>query len=349
MYVMQWSGTIRLIVTVGCGLLIILLSACSEGRAGRETALVATEQLALRSSTAKVARVVAELRLGDRVTILERVEDGGINWAKLRAPDGRTGWVETRYLVSEETVERSRRLADSIKPIPPQAIGRLKATLRLRLTPNRERDDNIAILLPSGTMVEIIDRERRPRALSSEAKESLEPAAERTGGTEGRGFDEWYQVRLPDNSLLPAGWIYAGSIELAVPPEISYYASSGRRIVGWQKLGTARDLEERAGDHYLVLERRIFNAHEAADFDRIKVLAYDPSTRDYSTPFREDVMGQLPVRLSLEGKRGHLQITALDKGGTTRSLDYTVEMIEGNRVSVTKLRAKEPARGQQKR
>ncbi len=348
MYVMQWSRTARLIA-VGCGLLITSLSACSESGAGRETALVATDRLGLRSSTAKVSRVVAELRLGDRVTILERVEDGGINWAKLRAPDGRTGWVETRYLVSEETVERSRRLADSIKLIPPQAIGRLKATLRLRLTPDRERDDNIAILLPSGTTVEITGRERRPRVLSSEVKESLESTAERTGGTESTRFDEWYQVRLPDNPLLPAGWIYAGSIELAVPPEISYYASSGRRIVGWQKLGTARDLEEHAGDHYLVLERRIFNANEQADFDRIKVLAYDPGARDYSTPFREDVTGQLPVRLSLEGKRGQFQITALDKDGTTRLLDYTVEITEDNRIRITRLKAKEPVRSQQKR
>jgi hypothetical protein len=326
------------------------MGACSSGEPAGQSAVVIPERLQLRSSTAKVARSTGELRSGDRVTIVERTDDGGTNWVKLRGPGGQTGWVEARNVVSQEIVDRSRRLADEVREIQAQASGSTKATLKLRLTPDRSTEENVATTLPSGTMVEIVARERRPRPAPTDAKSATQPVANKEAEEQTIAkHDEWYKVRLKDNPLLPAGWIYAGSIELAVPPEISYYISTGRRIVGWQKIGTARDEQGRAGDHYLVLERSNSSGDDKVDFDRLKVLAYDPVRREHHTPFRDDVDGRFPLTFKMEGSRGSFQVQALDRQDNLQKLDYTIELIEGGKVRVTRATPKEPARGRRKR
>src|SRR5262249_26462229 len=149
-------------------------------------------------------------------------------------------------------------------------------------------------------------------------------------------YDDWYKVRLKDYSVLPAGWIYGGSVELEVPPEIFYFVSTGREIVGWHKIGTVTGEDSRSGENFLALPRQISRAGEKVRFDRMKVLAYDPVTRNYSTPFREDVTGRFPVSMKMEGTRGHFQIITLDKNGQTQKLTYNVEMLQGGKVKVTK-------------
>jgi uncharacterized protein YgiM (DUF1202 family) len=347
----RWEGGARLAASLILILPLISLAACSSGESGSQMAVVAPDRLELKSSTAKVSRSVGELRSGDRVTVLERVEDGGTNWVRLRAPGGQAGWAEARYLVDQQVVERSRRLAEESQQVQTQAVGRSKALLKLRLTPDRSTEENVATMLPSGTVLEIVDRERRLRPAPADAKGATQPVASVKEEEEPAGakYDEWYKVRLKEHALLPAGWIYAGSVELEVPPEISYYVSSGRRIIGWQKLGTARDEEGRAGDHYLTLERWTSSSDDKLDFDRLQVLAYDPAARDYYVPFREDVQGRLPVTLSMEGSRGRFQVKALDKEGNLQTLDYSVEMVEQGRVRVTRLTPKEKAAGKRKR
>jgi hypothetical protein len=274
------------------------------------------------------------LKSGDTVTIKEHSEADGVTWVRVNGPNGIEGWAQLRSLVEQESVDRSRRLADEIKEIQTQAVGRSKATLKLRLTPDRSTEENVLTLLPSGTEVEIVGRERRPRpAAATESKEGEAPTEMK--------FDEWYRVRLRDNSVTPAGWIYGGSIELQIPPEIVYYPSSGRRIVGWQKLGTAKDQEGRTGDHYLVLERAVFGTDQDPDFDRVKILGYDPATRDYNTPFREDLGGRFPVKLIVEGQRGTLEVPA---GGTGQAIKYELDVPESGKIKVTRLTPKEPVK-----
>lgn len=312
--------------------LSVFIISCSGGSLLNEKAFVVPEKTKLKSSTAQAARVVGELKSGDQVTVTgrENAEDGA-NWSKVKGPNGESGWVESRYLVKQEMVEKSRNIADEIRNIPTQATGRSKATLKLRLSPDRSNDDNVATLLPSGTALEIVARERKPRPTTLDSRSESPEAPDKNVR-----YDDWYKVRLKDYAVLPAGWIYGGSVELEIPPEIVYFVSSGRRITGWQKIGTVRGDDSKSGDHFLVLERKNFGADEGADFDRVKALAYDPYSRNYSTPFREDVAGRFPVTLKMNGTRGHFQIIAVDKSGREQKLTYDVEMLEGGRVRVTK-------------
>jgi hypothetical protein len=324
---------------VGLVLLLLGVAACSRVASLSEAAIVAPERLKLKNSTAQAARVVGELKGGDQVKIVARAPgEDGTTWAQVSSADA-TGWVEARYLVKEGIVTESRRIAEQLKDIPTQAIGRSKASLKLRLTPERTSDDNVATLLPSGTLLEIVARERKPRPPQLDTRPTPTPATNKKKNANAEPevrYDEWLQVRLKDYAVLPAGWIYGGSVELDLPESIGYFVSSGRRMVGWQKLGTAHNDEGGTGDHYLVVERKIFDADERVDFDRVKVLAYDPVSREYTTPFRDDVLGQFPIVLKMDGQRGQFRLKTIDKENQARELEYEVQIVERGRVKVSK-------------
>jgi hypothetical protein len=275
---------------------------------------------------------VGELKSGDQVTITQRLNaEDGDNWSKVKGPNGEAGWIKSLSLVRQDIVEKSRKIAEEIKDVPTQAVGRSKATLKLRLTPDRSSDDNVATMLPMGASLEIVARDRKPRPAAPDTKG--EAKDESDGNVK---YDDWYEVRLKDYAVLPAGWIYGGSVELEVPPEVVYFVSTGRKITGWQKIGTVTGEDSKSGDHFLIMERKSFGADDRTDFDRVKVLAYDPATRNYNTPFREDVLGRFPVTLKMEGTRGQFQLLMIDKSGQTHQMTYGVEMLDGGRVRVTK-------------
>jgi hypothetical protein len=311
-----------------------LIVSCSGNAAPDETAYVAPANVKLRSSTAQISKIEGELRGGDRITIVGRSysEDGRL-WAKINAPNVGSGWAEARYFVNAKVVEESRRIAEMYKDTQTQAIGKSKASLKLRLTPDRSDDNNVAILLSEGTVLEIVGRERKPKPATLVTEPEGNPAANKTGAP---AYDDWLLVRLKDYVVLPAGWIYGGSVELDIPGDILYFASSGRRITGWQKLGTVKEDNGGSGDHYLVLERTISNADEHVDFDRVKVLAYDPASREYTTPFREDVSGRFPVNLRMEGTRGRLKVPVIEKNNESKVVTYDIEVLDGGKVKVTR-------------
>lgn len=322
-------------------LILIFFSSCSKVSLINETAYVIPEKLKVRSAVAEASRTVGELSGGDKVTVSDRARsEDGSNWSKINGPAGQSGWVETKNLVKEEIVEQSRKIAEELSGIPAQAIGKSKASLKLRLSADRASDDNVATLLPSGTMLEILARDRKPRPGNLPAAQTPAPdkGSRDKNSSEANAvrYDEWFKVRLKDYAVLPAGWIYGGSVELDIPGEILYFASTDRKIVGWQKIATLKGDDSKSGDHFLVLERKLFKADDRADFDRVKVLAYDPRTRNYGTPFRDEVLGRFPVILKMEGTRGGFSIDAIDQGGQQQKREYAIEMLDGGRVKVTK-------------
>lgn len=311
-------------------ILPIFAASCSKVSLINEAAYVVPDRLKVRSAVAEATRTIGELKTGDKVTVSDRAKaDDGTSWSKINGPDGQSGWVETKNLVSEETVNQSRKLAEEIKEIPAQAIGKSKAAIKLRLSPDRTNEDNVTTTLPAGAKFEIVGRERKPRP-------SNLPTAQSPAGDNQVRYDEWFKVRLKDYSVLPAGWIYGGSVELDIPGEILYFATNNRKIVGWQRIATLKGDDSKTGDHYLVIERKIVKADERADFDYVKVLAYDPRTRNYGKKFGAEVPGRFPVELKMEGTRGSFRVMALDQAGQLQARDYSIEMLDGGNLKVAK-------------
>ena len=323
-----------------------ITSACSSTRSALtgETAFVASEKVRLRSSTAEAARSVGELKSGDQVTITERKNEGNTAWANVTGPGGVAGWVESKALVKQEIVSASQKLAEESRNVPTQAVGRSKARLKLRLTPDRTTEDNVAYELPAGTVLDIVGRDRKPRPEKLDTRPA-QPASPNPSATPaGPKYDDWYQVRLKNSQVIPAGWIYGGSVELDVPGDISFFASAGRRITGWQSIGSIQDEQNQTKEHYLVAEKQLFGGGDQLDFDRLKVLSFDPKRREYVTLFRDEVQGRFPILTKVEGRQGTFQVTALGKDQQPHTLDYTFEFVENGRPKITRVTPKEGVR-----
>lgn len=340
----------RSVIIILClGFSASLQLACSAVGIGTETAYVISERLELRSTTAKVFRSVGQLKNGDRVTIVERAEQDGRSWARLRGPNGESGWSDVRFLVSEDIVEQLKDLAEGIKDIPVQATGQPKKALNLRLTPDRSTEDNVITRLPEGTTLEIIEIERKPRPANLESKSSVIAEDDNEEKDTEQKTDQWFKVRVKDNQVLPAGWAYAGSLQLDIPDEIYYHVSGGYEITGWQKIGTITDSGGRSGGAWFVFEKELYPDNKDKgvdksgneDFSRVKVISWDPGTRNAFTPFRIDLRGKFPVTLKMDGNRGQFQLKELDKSNSLQTRDGSVDLSSDGKVTITGLKASE--------
>ncbi|MCA1614139.1 MAG: hypothetical protein LC800_08325, partial [Acidobacteria bacterium] len=276
---------------------------CKTLAGERHTGVVIARRAQVRSSTAIVAADLSEVMRGDVVEILDSaVVENGERWLLVRA-GGETasteGWIESRNVMPQELLERSRRLAEEDNGIPAQATGQLRAATNLRFSPDRGNNENILLKLESGSSFEIVGWKRVPKPKSTEATESDDApkaGSAQPDSTRRRGENQaakvteeanelWYKVRLPPStSPAPAGWVFGKQVELTVPSDIIFYRT-GREFVAWQRLD---DVETKAASaegkgetkefqpgSWVILEKGASDepgALDEADFDRIYVL-----------------------------------------------------------------------------
>lgn len=327
----------RISKTIFVFVLLLLAVGCQTLAKRSSTGVVVARRAQIRSSTAVVAADLLQVNRGDVVDILDStdVSDPSDNtrkerWLRVKARDTDTteGWIESRNVMPDDVLEESKKLAAEDKETPAQAMGQLRASSNLRLTPDRSGNENIMMRLDSGSSFDIISWKRVPKPKSSEAIESdVAPkagSAQQSGAKPGQQGDEakeqeetnelWYKVRLSTSaSPAPAGWIYGKQVELAVPSDIIFYRT-GREFVAWQRLdGESRDKsgsEKDAGREakpgsWLILEKSSSNQPhtlDEPDFDRIYVLGYDKRNQEHYTAYRSpDLKGYLPARIEGQG------------------------------------------------
>lgn len=261
-YRMQKSKFILLFVIV---LLVGATSACSTltSLASKDnTGVVIARRAQIRSSTAVVAADLLEVVRGDQLTILDTESaENNERWLRVRASDVNQteGWIEARNVLSQELLEKTRALAAEDRDIPTQASGQLRASTNLRLTPDRNSDDNILFKLESGAIFDIVSWKRVPKPKSKETTESddapkagtgqqSQPRRRNRNNRADRSNSEdqpeapeesdelWYKVRFASSvSPAPAGWVYGKQVELMVPSDIIFYRT-GREFVAWRRL-----------------------------------------------------------------------------------------------------------------
>ena len=330
---------------------VILGGGCSTFAGKQETGVVVARRAQVRSSIAVVAADLKEVVRGDELEILDSATAPETNerWLRVRTRDAEPleGWIESRNVISEEMVERSRRLAREDEGIPAQASGQLRASTNIRFSPDRNDNSNILMKLESGARFEIVGWKRVPRPKTAEETESDDApkagaeqgAARRQRDKEAKEPEEvnelWYKVRLPSAvSPAPAGWIYGKQVELTVPSDIIFYRT-GREFVAWQRLDGegAETTPASLGDKdaakdarpgaWVILEKSSTgdqNSPESPDFDRIFVLGYDKDRQEHYTAYRSpDVKGYLPMRV--EGAGGNRTFTIRVHGADDQPKD----------------------------
>ncbi len=261
----------------------------SKQRPPAEVAYVLPDQAEVVDTTAEIRLSVAMLKSGDRVEVLSRSRD----WAKVKLPNGRTGWMETDDLLDQPAYEGGQRLLHGLASATSQATGNTAGPVNLRLEPSREAA--LLAQLLQNEKVEVFDR----RVVARSPQEGAPSSATIN--------DVWYLVRADSR----AGWVLGKFVNLDIPEALSRYAQNAN-IVAWLVLNTVDD-EGRKVPQYLVADR---SGALDEDFTRIRVFTWSLKSHQYVTAYAESRLnGHFPIRVTHLDGVPYFRLRLLDKAG----------------------------------
>jgi hypothetical protein len=294
---------IYLIRSVAIVLCVAFLVGCHRG-SGRvlEIAYVSGVQAILRDRVAAVYEKTGVVKNGDRVEVLEHDR----HFAKVRTATGVMGWVEQRYLVSQDVYDRIQKLTADNQNDPVQAAGTTRNDTNLHVEPGRDTEHLYQIL--AGEKLGLLQRG------TAEKAGSVAPP-QRGAKTAGNNKDDddkkpvplvedWWLVRDSHNRV---GWVLGRMIDLDVPLDIAQYAE-GQRIVAYFVLNEVPDGDKKVAQYLTVLTEPKDGL--PFDFNQIRVFTWNGRKHRYETAYRERMEGVLPVTISQENfdKEGMLPV-----------------------------------------
>ncbi len=132
---------------------LALLPSCKHS-GGRvlEIAYVSGVQVNLRDRVAVAYDKVGIVKNGDRVEVL----DHDRHFVRVRTATGQMGWIEQRYLVSQQVYDRLQKLTTDSANAPVQATGVTRNDTNLHVEPGRETEHLYQIL--AGEKLSILKR-----------------------------------------------------------------------------------------------------------------------------------------------------------------------------------------------
>ena len=351
------------ITQAGCGLIDTALGGLSSAVGLTDTAIVIAKAAQIRTSYAVVAADLLEVKRGERLDVLDQVEFEKVSWYRVRAHDeaATEGWIEAQHVITNEVLEKSKKLAEEFQNQSPQAAGQLRAASNLRLVPDMA-PENVLFKLANGSTFEIMSWRYVPKQEVADVDDSAK--GDRKPGRRSRNeeieaakeanepekldekYDIWYQIKLdPSISPAPAGWLFGRQVELQVPNDIVFFQANNRKFVSWQRLDTETadrvGLNDKIGSpgNWLILSRS--NQIKAIDgvepeFDGILILAFDKYDQGFYTVYRSpgEVWGQLPLRLEGQGDNRTFTVKLRHPEGRVDEKRFVV-FRDKNRIKVT--------------
>jgi hypothetical protein len=290
------------------------LGACSRRSKVQEVAYVSAPQVVLRDRVAQVFNKNGTVKNGDRVLILEREK----RFARVRAEGGVEGWMEQRYLASQQVFDGFQKLLRDEQNDPIQSTGTTRNDTNIHLVPGREAEH--LYLLNQGTKVSVLKRATTEKVL---------PGATPTPKSDGKSpnspapiMEDWWLIRDPQQHV---GWVLARFVDIDAPLEIAQYAE-GQRIVAFFVLDEAVDGDKKV-PQYLVL---LTEPRDGMDFDfnQARVYTWNVRRHRYETAYHErNLSGVLPATVAQESfdKEGTLPVFVLrvkDGNGNTAERKY---------------------------
>lgn len=292
---------------------VLALGGCGRGRGkALDINYVSAPQVALRDRVAPVFNKVGLVKNGDRVEVLDHER----RFVKVRTAAGVEGWMEQRYLISQQTFDALQKLAADHRGDPVQATATTRNDTNLHLEP--ERDSEHLYQLASGDKVSILQRSASerpaPAALPANTQSTKEPARP--------VMEDWWLVR---DSSGRTGWILARMVDIDVPLEIAQYAE-GQRIQAFFVLDQVQDGDKKV-PQYLVLMTEPKDGMPF-DYNQVRVFTWNVKRHRYETAYRErNLNGIFPVSVTHENfdKEGTLPVFILrvkDDAGNTVERKY---------------------------
>jgi SH3-like domain-containing protein len=287
---------LRISIFIPIFFLLIFLSACNRGR-GRvlEVAYVSGVQATLRDHVAAVYEKAGVVKNGERVEVL----DHDRRFVKVRTAGGTTGWMEQRYLVSQEVFDQIQKLTADNQNDPVQARGVTRNDTNLHVEPGRDTEHLYQI--SSGEKLLLLKRgtAEKPGAVAALSRSTSHSAMPGNKKNEQDKkplpvIEDWWLVRDSHNRV---GWVLARMIDLDVPLDVAQYAE-GQRIVAFFVLNQVQDGDKKVAQYLTVLTEPRDGL--PFDFNQIRVFTWNVRRHRYETAYRERMEGVLPVTVSQE-------------------------------------------------
>lgn len=326
-----------------------------------DTATVIAKTAQIRTSYSVVAADLLELKRGDTLDVLDSFEFEKVLWYRVRARDAELteGWVEAQNVITSETLNRSRKLAEEYEGQTPQASGIIRSASNLRMAPDMT-PENVLFKLTQGSTFDIMawkfvpkqeapDVDDAPKGTQKSGKKTrnddIEAAKEKDEPENiQEKYDIWYQVRLdPSVSPAPAGWLFGRQVELQVPSDIVFFQQNNKKFVTWQRLdGDAAGVGKAStpGSWVILTRTNVVKPIDGVepDFDGILILAFDKYDQAYYTVWRNpnntEVWGRLPLKVEGKGDNKTFTVQLRSNSGSMDTKIFTV-FKDRNRMKVT--------------
>jgi SH3 domain-containing protein len=288
---------LRLVTVVLCVSGAVLLAGCNRGhRRVLEVAYVSGVQVNLRDRVAVAYEKAGVVKNGDRVEVL----DHDRRFVKVRTAAGVTGWMEQRYLVSQDVFDQLQRLTKENANDPVQGQATARNDTNLHVEPGRETEHLYQIVL--GEKVSLLKRgtAEKPGAVAApragtktDDKKAPVPVIE-----------DWWLVRDSHDRV---GWVLGRMVDLDVPLDVAQYAE-GQRIVAFFVLNQVQDGDKKISQYLTIVTEPKDGL--PFDFNQIRVFTWNVKRHRYETAYRERMQGVLPVTVSQENfdKEGVLPV-----------------------------------------
>jgi len=265
-----------------------------------ETAYVSAPQAILRDRVAAVYTKTGTVKNGDRVQVLEHER----RFVRVRTADKTEGWVEQRYLVSQQVYDGFQKLVQEAQNDPVQGTGTTRNDTNLHVEPGRDTEH--LYQLSQGTKVSFLKRATVEKTVPGVAPK---PAVQdKNQPATPVPMEDWWLVR---DANAHVGWVLGRMVDLDVPLEIAQYAE-GQRIVAFFVLNQVTD-DDKKVPQYLVMLREPKDGMPF-DYNQVRVFTWNVRKHRYETAYRErNLIGILPVTVSQEdfGKEGTLPVFVL--------------------------------------
>jgi SH3-like domain-containing protein len=280
-----------------------------------EIAYVSGIQANLRDHVAAVYEKTGVVKNGERVEVL----DHDRRFVKVRTATGVMGWMEQRYLVSQEVYDRIQKLTADNQNDPVQAQGATRNDTNLHVDPGRDTEHLYQI--SSGEKLSLLKRGTAEKSgavapPSRSAKLGNNPQNPKNDKKQPMPvIEDWWLVRDSHNRV---GWVLGRMIDLDIPLDVAQYAE-GQRIVAFFVLNQVQDGDKRVAQYLTVVTEPKDGL--PFDFNQIRVFTWNVKRHRYETAYRERMEGVLPVTVAQE---------SFDKEGLLPAFIIRVQDDNGN-------------------
>jgi hypothetical protein len=314
--------------------LAALLSGCSHLHrpSSAEYVYVSVKKMYLRDRVAVVANRVAEVKNGERLTVLQHIP----RFLKVKTPEGAVGWIEEHAVIDQDEYGAFQDLTKQHASQTPVATAVLYNELYMHLTPGRTTQ-RFTLLAPN-TKVAMLERASVPRYAANNVlglpKASVQTPPPRHGKVQKGNFESRFNPAVPMEDWWLArdnaghtGWMLARDFQVDVPDDVAQYAES-ERMVGAYILRTVSDPDSGKPNGQVPEYLTVLTPYKQGlpfDFDQVRVFTWDTRRHRYGTAFRlHDIVGFFPVKV--------MQGNPNDPKGPVP--EFTFQIAEGGNVSL---------------